>query len=186
MENEVWKDIVGYEGLYEVSNLGNVKSLPKEWISACKRKHDGILLKKTINNRGTGYYQVGLTNNKIRKTRTIHQLVAEAFLNHNPCGYKLVIDHINNNTLDNRVENLQIITQRENAYKNQVSYSSNYKGVFMGCKKYKSKKTGEIKKYKYISSQINIDGKIIRLGTYKTEEDAHLAYQNALKKHELC
>ena len=182
MEQEIWKDVIGYEGLYQVSNFGNVKSLPKEWMSAIKRKHDGILLKKTIDNRGNGYYQVGLTKNKIRKTRKIHQLVAEAFLNHNPCGYKLVVDHINNNSLDNRVDNLQIVTQRENAYKNQVFYLSNYKGVHISCKKYKSKKTGEIKKYKYISSQINIDGKIIRLGTFKTEEEAHIAYQKAVKE----
>jgi hypothetical protein len=182
---EIWKDVKGHEGCYQVSNFGNIKSLerkvkhPKGGLKIIKEK----LLNKILDNHG--YYNVHLSKENIKKIKRIHVLVAETFLNH-VVNRVNVIDHINNNTLDNRVENLQIITQRENAYKNQVSYSSNYKGVFMGCKKYKSKKTGEIKKYKYISSQINIDGKIIRLGTYKTEEDAHLAYQNALKKHGLC
>ena len=127
--NEIWKDIPNYNGLYQVSNLGRVKSLPKK-----KYNHKGFYISKerilTLNNDGNyGYLTVVLYKNKIRKTFKVHKLVAMSFLNHNPCGYKLVVDHINDNPLDNRVENLQLITQRENTFKTQGKYTSQYKGV---------------------------------------------------------
>lgn len=167
---EVWKDIPGYEGLYQVSNLGNVKSLPKQWVFGygAIKSHNGIILKKVLDTYG--YYVVSLRKNKILKTCKIHQLVAMAFLGHIPCGHKLVIDHINNDKLDNRVENLQIVTNRFNTHKNNKIYSSQYKGVHWN----KARK-------KWIS-QIVINGKQMNLGYFDCELKASLAYQNKLKE----
>ena len=176
MENEVWKDVVGYEGSYQVSNLGNVKSL--------KRKQE-IILKPSVGS--SGYYIKTLWKKQISKTYTIHQLVAKAFLGHKPCGMNLVIDHINNDKLDNRAENLQIVSHRFNvskSNKNKCNISSKYHGVSIAYVKRKLK-NNVIKYYKKIESQISINGQKIYLGVFKTEEEAHLAYQNALKKYKL-
>ena len=169
---EVWKPVVGYEGIYEVSNLGRVYSLPKEWIGSkgCKRKHDGKLLSITYSNKG--YPRVLLSSNGKSKTREIHQLVAESFLNHVPCGYKLVVDHIDNDKLNNRVDNLQLISQRENASKNIINKTSKYTGVYF-----------DKSRNKY-GSRIQIDGKNIFIGRFNCELKAHLAYQNKLKEIE--
>lgn len=183
MENEVWKDVVGYEGLYQVSNLGNVKSLPKEWSTANggKRSHNGMILRPWTKRKG--YKIVVFSKDGISKGKQIHQLVAESFLGHKPCGHKLVIDHINDDPSDNRLENLQIVTNRFNACKTQGKYKSIYKGVVIQQDKYKSA-SGEIKIYKIIKSSIYFNGEKVRLGTFKTEHEAHLAYQNALFKIE--
>jgi hypothetical protein len=163
MENEVWKDITGYEGLYQVSNLGRVKNIKNE-----KEK----IINPSITN--VGYYSVGLYKNKNNKTRTygIHQLVAIAFLGHKPCGHELVIDHINDNRSDNRVKNLQIVTQRFNVRKTQGKYTSKYKGVFY-CKKNNKWK-----------AQIYFEKKVKHLGFFDFELEAHLEYQKALKNIE--
>ncbi len=122
MENEVWKDIPNYEGLYQASNLGNIKSLPKKWISGKNliKQHNGCLIKQRVP-KSISYYVVSLRLNNKAKTYTVHQLVAMAFLNHIPCGHKLVVDHINNDKLDNRAENLQIVTSRFNLNKSTTS-----------------------------------------------------------------
>lgn len=168
--DEIWKDIPGYEELYQVSNLGNIKSLSK--IKLNNGKYPYLTKEKIIKERkdGAGYLGVALYKYGKRREFRIHQLVAITFLNHKPCGYNLVIDHINDNILDNRLENLQIITQRENAYKNQKNYSSKYKGV---CYHKASKK--------WIAS-ICINDKNKYLGLYKDEYSAHLAYQKELNK----
>lgn len=106
MTQEVFKPIPGYEGSYEVSNLGNVKSI----------KFDKQKLLKTYSN-GAGYLQLTLRKNKKPKTYLIHQLVAMAFLGHNPCGHEFVVDHINNIKTDNRLVNLQVISNIHNIWK---------------------------------------------------------------------
>lgn len=168
MKEEIWKDIPDYEGLYQVSNLGRVKSLPKEWVSGNNsvRSHKGKILKTHINKQG--YVDISLNKDSIRKTHKVHKLVAMAFLNHEKCGHILVIDHINDNRSDNRLENLQIVTQRFNAYKTQGKYSSKYKGVSW-CNIHK----------RFIST-IYVNGKTIRLGYFKSEEEASEYYNNAL------
>ena len=72
-ENEVWKDVVGYEGLYKVSNKGNVFSVGRRDSRGVKR--GGIILKPRYS--GNGYLQVDLRNNGKRKTKYIHRLVTE-------------------------------------------------------------------------------------------------------------
>jgi len=169
-ELEVWKDIPGYECLYQVSSLGNVKSLPKEWVSGngVVKKHEGKILKGSASS--SGYMMVGLYFYGNRKSYQIHQLVAMAFLNHIPNCFELVIDHINDNPLDNRVENLQIVSQRFNAYKTQGKHSSKFKGV---CWHKKGNKW---------VAQITINGKRKHLGLFNCELAASHAYQKALKE----
>ena len=114
---EIWKPVKDYEGLYEVSSLGRVKSLRRNKIM-------NVFLDRM------NYIIVGLRKDSIKKTFKVHSLIAESFLNHVRNGtMDLVIDHINDNPSDNRVNNLQIITQRENSHKTQGRYTSKYKGV---------------------------------------------------------
>ena len=157
---EIFKDIPNYEGLYQVSNFGNVKSL--KW-----GKEN--ILKDVLSKQG--YLIYTLRKNKTRKDMKGHQLVAMAFFNHTPDGtHKLVVDHINDIKTDNRVENLQIVTQRFNSHKTQGNYSSKYKGVcWVG------------KRNKWMAS-IYLNKKSFFLGYFENEYDAHLVYQNKLKE----
>lgn len=109
MENEsveVWKDVVGYEGLYMVSNKGRVKSLHKG--TRIGNKEESIL-KAYVNN---GYPRVMLTSGKKKKGFRIHRLVAIAFLP-NPNNYGFV-NHIDENKSNNCVENLEWCTVEYN------------------------------------------------------------------------
>lgn len=125
MENiEIFNDIPGYEGLYQVSNLGRVKSLIKYKGTIERILRPGICT--------SGYYMVILSKNKKLKTISVHKLVSIVFLGHEPDGHRIVIDHINGDRLDNRVENLQFITQRQNTVKSLLlneNLSSKYTGV---------------------------------------------------------
>jgi len=161
---EIWKDIPEYEGLYQVSNLGNVKSLGNSF----KRKEK--LLKPQIC-KSNGYLQVTLSIEGKLKTIKIHQLVAIAFLNHTQSGMKLVIDHISGDILDNSLSNLRIVENRENT--NKMRYKSNASSRFTGVSWYKNSKKWR--------SQIQINSKVKHLGLFDTEEEAYEAYQNALK-----
>jgi hypothetical protein len=128
-QEEIWKDIPGYEGKYQVSNLGNVKSL--ERIVLRNGKYPFLNKEKPLKYGfdGGGYFRVNLCKNGKAKNFLVHHLVARTFLNHKPCGHKLVIDHKNNIRTDNRLENLQLISHRENISKDQKNTSSNYTGV---------------------------------------------------------
>jgi hypothetical protein len=106
---EVWKDVVCYEGIYQVSNLGNVKRISKTRGVNIKYKNDYIL--KPMDN-GKGYLRVKLTNNGISKRVMLHRIIAEAFI---PNIYnKKVVNHINCNLKDNSINNLEWCTQSEN------------------------------------------------------------------------
>lgn len=172
LEGEVWRDVIGYEGLYQVSNMGRVYSMPRKWESGNGRvcQHNGKILKPICSK--LGYKKVILSLNSKNKTKAIHQLVAEAFLGHIPCGFKLVVDHINDIKTDNRVENLQVVSSRFNVYKTQGNYSSMQKGVSW----HKVKKKWQ--------AQIRIDRKVIFLGMFDCELKASEAYQNKLKEIE--
>lgn len=101
---EVWKDIAGYEGLYQISNLGNVKSL--------NYNHTGNPKLLSIKNGAGGYKFVTLCNNGVHKNRTIHILVAKAFIenkNSKPC-----VNHINGDKSNNTVKNLEWVAYSEN------------------------------------------------------------------------
>ena len=108
---EIYKDIKGYEGLYQVSNLGNVKSLSRYVkIGNNKRFINEKILKPII--VLLGYAAVNFVNKK-RKQFFIHRLVAEAFYGQNN---NLVVNHIDFDKTNNRLENLEFCTQKENIY----------------------------------------------------------------------
>ena len=154
--NEKWKDIPDYEGLYQINENGDVKS-----INYKNTNKEGIL-KPCINT--SGYKMVVLMKNNKRKSYYIHKLVAITFLNHKPCGMKQVINHIDFNKLNNNLNNLEIITQVENVNKRRIKTSSNYEGVSF----HKNSK-------KWIS-RITIENKSVYLGIFLTEKEAYDKY----------
>ena len=104
MEQEIWKDVVGYEGLYQVSNLGRIRSLAK--INKNKEK----LIKQAIQNNG--YVHVCLCKNKATKIKTVHRIVALAFIPNTL--NKPEINHKDGNKQNNCVDNLEWVTRKEN------------------------------------------------------------------------
>ena len=167
---EIFKDIPKYEGIYQVSNLGRIKSLErnvKYLKGGLKVVKEKIL--KTGDN-GNGYLITRLSLNGKAKTFHVHQLVAAAFLNHTPNGHAIVIDHIDTNKSNNELSNLQLITQRENLSKDKKGGASKYTGAhwFKNIKKW--------------GSSIRINGKLKHLGCFKCELEASAAYQSKLKE----
>lgn len=107
MENEIWKDIPGYDGYYQVSSYGNVRSLERPYTICSKTI---ISTKSKILKQGIvkGYYNVELNVNGVAKKIFVHRLVALAFIpniNNLPC-----INHKDENPLNNRMENLEWCT----------------------------------------------------------------------------
>lgn len=103
MEN--WKDINGYEGLYQVSNFGRVKSLV--------RKKERILKSRYVKGDRNSMYDItALYKNKIREDMSVHRLVVEHFISTIPD--EMVVNHKDFDGTNNYVDNLEIITQQEN------------------------------------------------------------------------
>ena len=100
---EIWKDVVGYEGYYQVSNFGNVKSIKRT-------TSQGKVLKPFVNE--LGYKFVALCVNGKKKDCRVHRLVAQAFI-YNPKN-KEQINHLDYNPSNNRVDNLEWTTPKEN------------------------------------------------------------------------
>ena len=134
---EIWKDVVGYEGLYQVSNMGNVKSL--NWRGLGVEKN--LYLKK----HNKGYLKVELASDGKRKSYTVHMLVAIAFIP-NPLCYSQ-INHIDENKANNCVSNLEWCTPSEN----NLKYHKNHPN-----QKRKGKRKGNR------VQQISLDGELIR------------------------
>ena len=121
---EIWKDIKGYEGLYQISNFGRVKSFVKKEPKILKCGLTGI-----------GYYTVNLCNAKNRSSKKIHRLVAEAFIpnpNNLPC-----INHKDGNKLNNYFGNLEWCTSSHN---NKEAYRLGLRKPLKGKNNYYSKK----------------------------------------------
>lgn len=112
MENqqEIWKDVIGYEGIYKVSNFGKIKSLSRKK----QNRHFFITTKEMLLspcNRG-GYLRVVLQKNLSKRFVSVHRVVAEAFIP-NPYN-KETVNHIDANKVNNSVENLEWATTLEN------------------------------------------------------------------------
>lgn len=106
---EVWKPIEGYEGCYEVSNMGNVRSIRR--VNCYGRLCGGMILRPQHNKR-TGYLSVTLRKNNAVKRCTVHRLVAMAFV---PTVEGAdTVNHKNENKHDNRAENLEWLSLADN------------------------------------------------------------------------
>ncbi len=119
-----------------------------------------------------GYLSVSLCNNGIQKTTKIHKLVAMAFLGQKGDGCKFVVNHKNFIRTDNRSENLELVSMRENTNQKHLKSRSKFTGVIWDSRN---------KKWR---ARIHVDGKLKHLGLFVDEIDAHLAYQNELSKLE--
>lgn len=161
MKNEIWKDIEGYKGLYQVSNFGRIRSLKFGKIKYLKqsKSHEG-------------YLYVTLCIIGIKKLEYMHKIVAKTFLNHVPNRYNIVVDHIDNDKLNNRLNNIQLITNRQNLSKDQ--FRRNKTSQYIGVCWDKSRN-------KWIAT-IYLNNKHKNLGRFINEHDAHMAYQNKLNE----
>jgi hypothetical protein len=165
----IWKDIPGYEGLYQVSSDGKVRSLDREQPHSRygTQKLKGKELYQSVTEQG--YHYVKLCKGNNQKTHRVNVLVYESFIGKRKDGY--VVDHIENDRrFDNSLDNLQLITQRENILKDS---KTNFIGAYS-----KKTKSGKVRWY----SRIKIDGKDRYLGTYDTEIEAHKSYINKLSE----
>lgn len=173
---EIWKDVVNYEGLYKVSNFGNIKSLDRKVL--IKRGNQkpfhktlkGVIIKPY--KEKTGYYSVGLHKNGKSKTENVHKIVADAFLGVNKYR-SIVIDHVDENKLNNKVSNLQLVPNRYNVNKGVKKSSSRYPGV---CWHKQNRKW---------RSRAWINKERVHLGDFETELGAYKAYQKAVQ-HEFA
>ena len=116
---EIWKDIKGYEGLYQVSNLGRVKSLDKIIVTIDRKNRcqKGKILKLQISKYG--YNVITLWNNNISKQFKVHRLVAIAFIP-NPNNLPQ-INHIDEDKLNNKIDNLEWCTALENNHHSNIA-----------------------------------------------------------------
>lgn len=97
LPDEIWKDVVGYEGRYQVSNCGRVKNVKRDCLLTLKLDHKG-------------YHRVGLTTNRKTLNKLVHRLVLKAFVGES----ELPCNHINHIRTDNHLGNLEYVNTREN------------------------------------------------------------------------
>lgn len=157
MIQETWKDISGYDGLYQVSDLGRVRSF---W-----HKKTIIMRQRFFGGRNKCYLSLSLKNKEGKtKIHTVHKLVADTFLGK---SHGMVTDHINNIKTDNRLSNIRRITNRLNSSKDKKNKTCPYTGVVL---------------YPWgtYKAQIRIRGKKRHIGCYKNGEDAAKAYQQVV------
>ena len=164
---EEWKDVPGYVGKYQVSNIGRVKSLKRPvWNGRSYYIIEERTLKQHLATKG--YYTVRISKLGIMKTHEVHVLMAKAFYNHIPCGLELVVDHKDHNRKNNTLSNLQLITHRENVSKDRDNKNSQYTGV---------RKSSFGKNF---TAHIGIYNEYLYIGTFKSEKDAANAYKYIL------
>lgn len=160
-KNEIWKHILGFEGLYQISNYGNVKSC-KRLVNAkygSQKVVDEKLL--SLGKDKDGYLMAILCKEGTKKTVKIHRLVADAFIN--KIDGKNLVNHIDSEKSNNLVSNLEWVSSLENNCHSKINkdMSSKYRGVSFH------------KRDKVFRSSICFNGKKVYLGCFKTEEDAY-------------
>jgi hypothetical protein len=159
---EIWKSILGYERYYEISNIGRVRGIER-----FVKHPNGGLLKKNVkylkpSSNGTGYMRIMFSKDGLRKEYYVHRLIMEAFVGKS----SLHINHKNGIRDDNRLENLEYVTIRENQHKRNLNRT-----LPLGVQKVRNK-------YRAV---IGINGKKVHLGYFDTVEDASFAFKNKLK-----
>lgn len=163
MKKEIWRFIPGYEGIYMVSNLGRIKRL--NYRNTGKERI--LKLYKNV----YGYLYISFKKDNKVKTYAVHGLVFDMFGLEKRNGVTLQIDHIDGNKENNCIENLQLLSARENNSKMQLT------------KKYKTSRFIGVcwdKTANKWQSNIYINNKLYYLGKFDSEEQASEAYQYAL------
>lgn len=156
---EQWKDIKGFEGLYQISSLGRVKSLNY------RRSGKTKILK--LNKHKFGYLHIQLHKDNKNFTYRVHRLVAEAFIpnsDNKPC-----IDHINTIRTDNRVENLRWVTHIENM-NNPLTLEKHIKN---SSYKRRNNNTNRDTHYKKPIIQFTLDGELVRVWNSVAEAEKY-------------
>jgi len=168
---EEWRDIPGYEGSYQVSDLGRVKSLARIILrndGTTDPKKDRILIHSTKPNKYPHVYLCGIGK---PKHHSIHRLVAIVFVENTLCLPN--VNHKNSDKHDNKAENLEWVTQRENVVHgfSKKDKSSKYPGV---------RKQGNAWR-----ASIRLKNNRYFLGPFLSEIDAHNAYKKELEKNDI-
>ena len=159
--NEIFKDVEGYEGKYQISNLGRFKSL--HYINPrIINPHISV----------SGYCYLVLHLRGVKSHKRINRLVAFAFII-NYESSKIIVNHIDGNILNNRSDNLEWVTHRENTAHGFINRNTSSNLIGVSWRK-------DNKKWR---ARILINKKNISLGNYDTKEEAHQAYLDALKEY---
>jgi hypothetical protein len=165
---EEWRPVKDYEGLYEVSNLGNVKGLDRKihhWQGG-ESFITGKILTRHFD--GRGYAVVHLSKDNKGKLCKIHLLVWDVFGDKRRDGRKIQVDHIDNNKSNCCIDNLQLLNNKENTSKDRKSKYNNPTGV-------ETLPSGKFR------SRININGETKHLGCFRTKEEAINKYQETIR-----
>lgn len=188
MDKEIWKSISGYEGIYEISNLGRVKRLSRMIVDTNGREwHIGERIIKTHYDPKSGYLIVGLTKDGLRLYYGVHILVAKAFIpnpDNLPC-----VNHKDENKRNPNVKNLEWCTYSyNNTYgtvlqrrkkKNDIPLPNNTDGIKMSYQKKKDELFGKRKRHqKYV---ILIDKEGNEIARYESVSKAAMA--NGFERH---
>ena len=166
--NESWKDVVGYEGYYEVSTHGRVRNT-----------RTGMIKNQCVQTSGR-YLQVSLWKGNKEKRCLVHRLVAMAFIPNTED--KPQVNHLDKNDRNNSVQNLEWVTVSEN---HLHAFANGRKG----SKSRLGEKTSKASKYRYVywdtkravwKASIKIDGKTVNIGRFNTDLEAALAADEAI------
>ena len=158
---ELWKDIPEYEELYQVSDLGRVKSLEKPRKKSTNNPNSFVRVRIMKASLSKKYLNTALYKNGSSKSFLVHHLVSIAFMDFKANMGEIIIDHINNISTDNRLVNLQLITRRYNNVKDVRS---------------KSEAVGLYERNGFFNVTIRVKGLACSLGSFKDKNEA-------IKKH---
>lgn len=177
-DDEVWKDVKGYEGLYQVSNFGRVRSLSRTIGNRYKRGIRVVREQRILKpcQKDNYYLYVSLTKNRKRNNKYIHRLVADAFIS--KIDGKDVINHKDYDVTNNSADNLEWVTQKENVNHSieRMKHPKNSKLPSCTNEKYVGIRHG---KFRVCVTQLHIDKQFSTL-------DEAVAYRDSLLRGWSC